>query len=715
MNDYNTSRADFQSPPEDNLPEILPDREIDTPYFGGLEHGEFISQAEVMAAVSARIWQGDIPMPSGAELLRNHKATAKLASRVVSELNKARAEAIAQATDPKEAAKICPIFKDIPATLITDIIAKADIVKVSAPDGNPAGENTYLIRREYDEAGNPRIWQRISPKADEIIDLIMWLSGGDTKPSTVKNIMAALKARAGAVVKRVEYHPDLIFFPNCVVDRRAVKWNAEAGRYDGLKVYEWGTPEADELARSCYPIRFNSVRAYEDYSGRFDELFPLVNSFDETWDPISGIKILSDDPNVQKLLFQILLNAVRGTNGGTVWILLNAKKAAGGANGKSTFIKLIEGLIGESLCLNADLVELGNDFKAAMMADKQAIIAHELPSDEKIRAALIKKIGRQEVLMINGKYKDVLNMTFHGMHIQAVNGVTVNLDDRTASTLRRLNVIRFEKDLNAVYGHERREIKEVYAVMDVVIDYLLWYVLNCVKVPATATADYYDMDAWNAVHDGTAIIQDETSPISRFLADIFPDLLGDTEADDGTAIRYGYGLDELAPPLPFTVIPVKMLYDMYSKYAKADGNPRTASQARFSAELMNWCERHKELNCYMTEKPKAIPKSDVLAAFYAPCCLREEYESPVNPYGGLDGFKLIRAHYQSAGNPAELAPNGKQIYKPKQTARALVVKPHEHFRADFEAMAEKAKREKYIPGEEPQPVGNGNPYIKKPA
>ena len=55
----------------------------------------------------------------------------------------------------------------------------------------------------------------------------------------------------------------------------------------------------------------------------FDELFPLVNERGETWDPISGIKILSDDKNVQTLLFQILLNAVRGTNGGTVWILKN--------------------------------------------------------------------------------------------------------------------------------------------------------------------------------------------------------------------------------------------------------------------------------------------------------------------------------------------------------------------------------------------------------
>lgn len=147
------------------------------------------------------------------------------------------------------------------------------------------------------------------------------------------------------------------------------------------------------------------------------------------------------NPEKEYLLKQIMLASVEGNGRETLHLIIGD-----GGNGKSSFLNIIETLVGENYNVNLEMHEYMDDNKYTNVSlDTKAIIGHDLGSNLKMSESYIsrwKKLITGEPFLVNVKYKEDRYVQCHGVKIQSTN-TEAQIYENTPAVKRRLNVIKW--------------------------------------------------------------------------------------------------------------------------------------------------------------------------------------------------------------------------------------------------------------------------------
>lgn len=221
------------------------------------------------------------------------------------------------------------------------------------------------------------------------------------------------------------------------------------------------TPEIVFTAKSAVNYNENAVN-------------PVIhNDTDGTdWDIESWMADLNDDPEIIALLWEILSAIIRPNVAWdkTAWFLSEV-----GNNGKGTLLTLMRNLCGERAWTSIPVADFGKDFHLEPLIRTNAVLVDENDVGEYVdRAANLKAVITNDVILINRKNKTPIAYQFRGFMVQCVND-TPRFRDKSGSLYRRQLIIPFDKSFT---GAERKYIKQDYMHRTEVLEYVLYRVLS---------------------------------------------------------------------------------------------------------------------------------------------------------------------------------------------------------------------------------------------
>ncbi len=177
-----------------------------------------------------------------------------------------------------------------------------------------------------------------------------------------------------------------------------------------------------------------------------------------------------------------------------------------GNNGKGTLAELMRNLLGEQGYHSLPLADMGKDFMLEPLTRANAIIVDENDVGQYIdRAANLKAIITNDVLMINRKNKAAISYRFWGFMVQCLNEFP-RVKDRSESLYRRQLFVPFTKCFT---GRERRYIKDEYMGRADVLAFVAKYVL--IDLP-----QYYELDEPEASRRVLAEYKEFNDPVRAF-------------------------------------------------------------------------------------------------------------------------------------------------------------------------------------------------------
>lgn len=242
------------------------------------------------------------------------------------------------------------------------------------------------------------------------------------------------------------------------------------------------------------------------------------------WDVVSWMEELSDDPEVVKVLWEVLGASLRPNMpwNKSVWLY-----STQGNNGKGTFCALVRNLLGKGSWASIPLKDFGQDFMLEELTRVQAIITDENDVGTYIdKAATLKSVITGDPFLLNRKYKAPMPCLFRGLMIQCVNEIP-KLKDKSESMYRRLLVIPFEKRFE---GCERKYIKDDYLGRKDVLEYVLFHTLY--------EMDFDEFSVPEASEKSLDVFRVDNDPLRQFADEVF---------DQAT----------------WDLLPCKFLYDLY--------------------------------------------------------------------------------------------------------------------------------------------------------
>ena len=231
---------------------------------------------------------------------------------------------------------------------------------------------------------------------------------------------------------------------------------------------------------------------------------PVIRTPDgDDWDVESWFESLSDDPEVVDLLWRIcgavLRPYVRWNK--SAWFFSEL-----GNNGKGTLVALLRYLLGEQGYHSLPLADMGKDFMLEPLTRANAIIVDENDVGQYIdKAANLKAIITNDVLMINRKNKTPISYQFWGFMVQCLNEFP-RIKDRSESFYRRQLFVPFDKCFT---GRERRYIKDDYLGREDVLAFVAKRVL--IDLP-----QYYELDEPEASRRVLAEYKEFNDPVRAF-------------------------------------------------------------------------------------------------------------------------------------------------------------------------------------------------------
>ncbi|WP_404464724.1 phage/plasmid primase, P4 family [Micrococcus antarcticus] len=233
----------------------------------------------------------------------------------------------------------------------------------------------------------------------------------------------------------------------------------------------------------------------------------------DVWDVETWMAGLSDDEGVPELLWQV--------TGAIVRPHVSWKKSAWyhsdrGNNGKGTLVTLQRNLCGEGRFASIPLSELGKDFMLEQLLRVTAILTDENDVGTFIdKAANLKAIITNDVIMINRKHKMPISYQFWGFMVQCLNE-SPRFKDKSGSFYRRQLFIPFKKWFGEVGPDgrpiERKYIKDDYLGRKDVLEYVLWRVL-------AGMDDYYALSEPAAVTEALDEFKRHNDPVRDFWAE----------------------------------------------------------------------------------------------------------------------------------------------------------------------------------------------------
>lgn len=257
---------------------------------------------------------------------------------------------------------------------------------------------------------------------------------------------------------------------------------------------------------------------------------PIIHNNDDgtDWDVESWLSELSDDPEIVKLLWEILGAIIRPN---VSWNKAAFFYSETGNNGKGTLCKLMQNLCGPGTYCSISLADFGKEFMLEPLMRASAVIVDENNVGEYVdRCANLKAVITGDVIYINRKYEKPLSFLFRGFMVQCLNELP-RVKDKSDSLYRRMLFVPFSKCFT---GMERRYIKDDYLSRHEVLEYVLWKILNM---------DYYELSNPATCQDVMDAYRQYNDPLRQFADEIFPQLAWD-------------------------MVPLAYLFDLYSAWFK---------------------------------------------------------------------------------------------------------------------------------------------------
>ena len=241
---------------------------------------------------------------------------------------------------------------------------------------------------------------------------------------------------------------------------------------------------------------------------------PIIhNDADGTdWDIESWMADLNDDPEIVTLLWEILSAIIRPNVAWdkTAWFLSEV-----GNNGKGTLLTLMRNLCGERAWTSISVADFGKDFHLEPLIRTNAVLVDENDVGEYVdKAANLKAVITNDVLLINRKGKTPIAYQFRGFMVQCVND-TPKFRDKSGSLYRRQLIIPFDKSFT---GAERKYIKQDYMHRTEVLEYVLHRVLN---------GNFYELSEPKAIRIALREYKIENDPIRAFAEEFLDQLVWD--------------------------------------------------------------------------------------------------------------------------------------------------------------------------------------------
>ena len=242
---------------------------------------------------------------------------------------------------------------------------------------------------------------------------------------------------------------------------------------------------------------------------------PVIHNDDDgtDWDVVSWMNELSDDPEVVRLLWEVVGAVIRPN---VAWNKSAWFYSTLGNNGKGTLCTLMRNLCGAGAWASIPLKAFSEPFMLEPLTRVSAIITDENDTGTFVDdAAALKSVITHDPFQMNRKFKDPRSVLFNGFMVQCVNEMP-KLKDRSESMYRRLLVIPFEKRFE---GHERKYIKGDYLGRKEVLEYVLYHLL--------AETDYYELDEPERCLELLEDYKSFNDPVRQFCEDTLPRLSWD--------------------------------------------------------------------------------------------------------------------------------------------------------------------------------------------
>ena len=362
------------------------------------------------------------------------------------------------------------------------------------------------------------------------------------------------------------------------------------------------------------PDKIFLAKSHVDYNPNAQNVV-IHNPDDGTdWDVESWIRDLTDDDEITELIWQVLGAIIRPF---VKWNKSAWLYSTSGNNGKGTLCHLMRNLCGEGSWASVSISDFAKDFMLEPLTRATAIIVDENDVGAYIdKAANLKAVITNDVLLINRKFKEPISYQFFGFMVQCLNEYP-RVKDTSDSFYRRQLFIPFDKCFT---GRARKYIKDDYLNRPEVLEYVLFKVLNM---------DYYELSEPESCKAVLADYKEYNNPISQFVEEVLPET------------RWGV--------LPFT-----FLYDLYKEWF-AQNCPSGKVQGRntFNKDIADMAQAGK------------------LPGF---TCLGRKVT--IRPKNLMDDVEPLIVQYNLTNwmNPNYKGPDIKQICRPviKATYRGLV-------------------------------------------
>lgn len=246
------------------------------------------------------------------------------------------------------------------------------------------------------------------------------------------------------------------------------------------------------------------------------------------WDVDSWIHELTDDPQVEQLIWQIIGAVIRPN---VRWDKVIMPYSTKGNNGKGTLCRLLRNLCGEGNYTSIAINDMSKNFRLSPLLHVSAVIVDENNVTGYLDdASTFKALITGDQVQIEEKYKAPVDFRFSGLMVQCVNFLP-RVNDKTSSFYRRILMVPFEKCFT---GAERKYIKDDYLNRQEVLEYVLYKVLEVIP-------SYYDFDVPDAC---TRLLDDYKTfndPVRQFA-------------------------EEMLPELKWQLVPNKFLYDLFKAW-----------------------------------------------------------------------------------------------------------------------------------------------------
>ena len=180
-------------------------------------------------------------------------------------------------------------------------------------------------------------------------------------------------------------------------------------------------------------------------------------------------RVSCDDPQIRLLLEEMIGYCFYRRNELRKAFILTGD----GSNGKSTFLAVIQSLLGEENIASLDLKELGDRFKTAEMVGKLANIGDDI-SDEFIgNSAIFKKLVTGERISVERKGSDPFEFNNYSKMVFSANDIP-RIKDKSGAVLDRLVIVpfnaKFTVDKTGFKSNIRRDLVGHADVMEYLIN-----------------------------------------------------------------------------------------------------------------------------------------------------------------------------------------------------------------------------------------------------